>query len=101
MRVLKVYDGDYPWDVRVEKVVTTLLQAGHTVRLLCRNRAHRPRRERLNDGLEIHRLPALPGLLSFPFFLNPVWAAGLIREVRRFRPERLLVRDLPLGPPGV
>jgi glycosyltransferase involved in cell wall biosynthesis len=101
MRILQIYDGDYPWDVRVEKVSRTLLSAGHSVRLLCRNRARRPRVERDRDGLEIRRLPGLPGLLSFPFFLNPVWAASVIREVRRFRPERLLVRDLPLAPLAV
>ena len=98
MRVLKVYDGDYPWDVRVEKVAKTLLQAGHSVRLLCRNRARRPRRERLNGGLEICRLPGLPSSLSFPFFLNPIWVLCLLLEVLRFRPQRLLVRDLPLAP---
>jgi glycosyltransferase involved in cell wall biosynthesis len=98
MRILKVYDGDYPWDVRVEKVASTLIQGGHTVRLLCRNRARRSRRERLSDGLEVRRLPSLPSPLSFPFFLNPIWAVCLLLEVLRFRPHRLLVRDLPLAP---
>ena len=98
MRILKIYDGDYPWDVRVEKVVATLLQAGHSVRLLCRNRARRPRREQLSVGLEIRRLPSLPTLLSFPFFLNPIWIFCLLAEIVRFRPHRLLVRDLPLSP---
>ena len=87
-----------PWEVRVEKVAKTLLQAGHSVRLLCRNRARRPRRERLNGGLEICRLPSLPSSLSFPFFLNPIWVLCLLLEVLRFRPQRLLVRDLPLAP---
>ncbi len=31
MRILKIWDGDYPWDVRVEKVATALAEAGHTV----------------------------------------------------------------------
>jgi glycosyltransferase involved in cell wall biosynthesis len=97
MRILKVYDGDYPWDVRVEKVAHTLVAAGHSVRLLCRNRRGLRRHERLSDGLEVCRLPGVDNTLSFPFFLNPVWAACLISQVRRFRPDRLLVRDLPLA----
>jgi glycosyltransferase involved in cell wall biosynthesis len=97
MRILKIYDGDYPWDVRVEKVGQTLVAAGHSVRLLCRNRKRRSRHERLSDGLDVCRLPVVPDTLSFPFFLNPVWAAFLISQVRRFRPDRLLVRDLPLA----
>ena len=98
MRILKVYDGEYPWDVRVEKIVTTLLGAGHTVRLLCRNRRRQCRREKLAGGLEICRLPGLMAPLSFPFFLNPAWVLCLLLEVLRFRPHRLLVRDLPLAP---
>jgi glycosyltransferase involved in cell wall biosynthesis len=98
LRILKVFDGDYPWDVRVEKVVGSLLAAGHEVRLLCRNRAGRARSERDPAGFEIVRLPAWPGSLSFPFFLNPVWMHALREQLARFRPDRLLVRDLPLAP---
>jgi glycosyltransferase involved in cell wall biosynthesis len=98
VRVLKLFDGDYPWDVRVEKVAASLVAAGHEVRLLCRNRAGRARAERDPSGFEIVRLPALPGPLSFPLFVNPVWVLALRREIARFRPDRLLVRDLPLAP---
>ena len=72
MRILKIYDGDYPWDVRVEKITQSLLGAGHEVRLLCRNLGGRPRSERAADGLEIVRLPT-PAPLSFPFPANPIW----------------------------
>ena len=98
MRVLKLFDGDYPWDVRVEKMIVALVAAGHEVRLLCRNRAARVRQERDPLGFEIVRLPALRGPLTFPFFLNPVWVLALREQLASFRPDRLLVRDLPLAP---
>lgn len=101
MRILKIYDGDYPWDVRVEKVSETLLRAGHEVVLVCRNRRSLPRRERLANGLEIARPPAAPGALSFPFFLNPLWVATVRGVLREFRPDLILVRDLPLAPLAV
>lgn len=101
MRVLKIFDGDYPWDIRVEKVVSSLLGAGHHVRLVCRNRKGLPRRETEPGGLEIVRLPHVPGLLSFPFFLSPLWLAAVNAEINSFRPDRLLVRDLPLAPLGI
>jgi glycosyltransferase involved in cell wall biosynthesis len=98
MRILEIFDGDYPWDVRVEKVSHTLISVGHTVRLLCRNRKRRARTDKMSDGLEVRRLPGGPDPLSFPFFLNPVWAGSVLSQVHKFRPDRLLVRDLPLAP---
>lgn len=101
MRILKIFDGAFPWDVRVEKVSETLLRAGHEVVLVCRNRGSLPRRERLESGLIIARPPAAPGGLSFPFFLNPLWVAAVLSVLREFRPDLVLVRDLPLAPLAV
>lgn len=104
MRVLKIFDGDYPWDVRVEKVTRSLVAAGHEVLVVCRNKAGRPRRERLADGTQIERLPATPGRwnpLSFPFFFNPLWIATVVGATRRFAPELVLARDLPIAPLGL
>ena len=57
MRILKVYDGEYPWDVRVEKIVGSLISAGHEVRLVCRNRRGDPRHwNACSSGLELARL---------------------------------------------
>lgn len=100
MRILKIYDGDYPWDVRVEKIAQSLLGAGHEVRLLCRNLGGRPRSERAVDGLEIVRLPT-PAPLSIPFPANPIWWQQLRGQLHEYRPERILVRDLPLAPLAV
>lgn len=96
-----VFDGDYPWDVRVEKMAESLLEAGHEVRLLCRNRARRMRRELLPSGLQVRRLPGLSHPLTVPVPASPIWAFFLWRELRAFRPDRILVRDLPLAPLAV
>ena len=37
MRICKIWDADYPWDVRVEKVARSLTEAGHEVHLVARN----------------------------------------------------------------
>src|SRR2546423_14908995 len=76
--VCKVWDADYPWDVRVEKVCRSLRRA-HEVHLVSRNTRRRSRYERY-DGIHVHRLPVLPWLpprasaaLGFPAFFNPLW----------------------------
>src|SRR5947208_16013784 len=42
MRICKIWDADYPWDIRVEKVATSLSEAGHDVHLVFRNEARKP-----------------------------------------------------------
>ena len=103
MKLLKLYDGDYPWDVRVEKMLRSLAGAGHGVTLVARNRKALPRRE-VRDGVTLRRLPSFGragALLTFPAFANPVWAAAAWRAARECRPERVIVRDLPLAPLGL
>src|SRR5438105_3178921 len=49
----KIWDCEYPWDVRVEKVTDALLAAGHEVHLMCRNRTGLALHERIG-ALELH-----------------------------------------------
>jgi len=100
--ICQVWDADYPWDVRIEKVSRSLGQE-HEVHLVCRNSARRPRYERL-DGLHIHRLPAMSWLparlraaVGFPAFFNPTWIHAIWRTARRTRARAIVVRDLPLA----
>jgi glycosyltransferase involved in cell wall biosynthesis len=101
MRICKVYDGDYPWDVRVEKIVSSLAEHGHEVHLVCRNLLRRPEEE-IHDGIHIHRLRAfrndrLAQALTFPAFFNPVWISRISGVVRDHAIRMLIVRDLPLA----
>ena len=103
-RVAYVWDADYPWDVRTEKVCRTLVTAGFAVDILARNRQWRPTDEDLAEGT-VRRLPpwrvlgrSLDGALSFPAFANPRWLWHLRRQIHLHRPDAVIVRDLPLGP---
>jgi glycosyltransferase involved in cell wall biosynthesis len=101
VRVLYVWDADYPWDVRTEKICLTLAQHSHHVVIAARNREGKPRREALPEGI-VERLPAFRvpggGFLSFPAFFNPVWLRHLSRLGVRHRIDIVIVRDLPLAP---
>ena len=101
MKIGVVFDGDYPWDVRVWKFATSLMDHGHEVHLVCRNLARRPEEEGL-DGIRIHRLrpfasAKLNALTTFPAFLNPVWIGRIAEVVMARGIEALIVRDLPLA----
>jgi glycosyltransferase involved in cell wall biosynthesis len=102
MIICKVWDADYPWDVRVEKVCEALLTAQHEVHLICRNKKMNRKYEFL-DGIHVHRIPCftrsakLNELANFPAFFNPLWIHTIWRVVTRHRAQLILVRDLPLA----
>lgn len=105
--MLFIWDGDYPWDIRVEKFCSALIEAGNEIHLVCRNLARRPREE-LYEGIHLHRLPFLPRWLgrlnapfTFPAFFNPIWLANMYRHARAHACEVIIVRDLPMAPAAV
>jgi glycosyltransferase involved in cell wall biosynthesis len=107
MRILKVWDGEYPWDVRAEKVCRGLTDAGHTVHMVARNRDGRVLREELQE-CTVHRLrpwrlfgSALDAASQFPAFFNPRWVHLMTSVGRREKVDLVLVRDLPLAPTAI
>lgn len=107
LRIVYLWDADYPWDVRTEKMCATLSSAGHDVHIVARNRAWRPVRERLPEGT-VHRMPPwrmlgrrVDGFLGFPLFCSPRWRTLLDRTVRDVQPDVIVVRDLPLAPTAI
>lgn len=104
LRLLYVWDADYPWDVRTEKICATLTSAGHDVHIAARNKRRAPTVERLPEGT-VHRMPPVrwagrtaDSALGFPAFFNPRWLSLLDRTVRRLRPDVVICRDIPLSP---
>lgn len=104
LRVVYVWDADYPWDVRTEKVCRALADAGHNVHIVARNRAWRAPEEPLPEGT-VHRLRPWRALgrrldeaLGFPVFFSPRWLRHVDGVVRRVSADVVIVRDLPLAP---
>jgi len=102
VRVLYVYDGDWPKGAtRVRKQTAALAEAGCEVRLVCRNESRDPRID-TESWMEIRRLPQFRGrlnhLLNFPLFFSPVWVAAIRSSLRDFDPQVVIVEDLPLAP---
>ncbi|MFN8647495.1 MAG: glycosyltransferase [Gemmatimonadales bacterium] len=102
--VVYLWDAEYPWDVRTEKVCRSLAAAGHEVHLVARNRSRAPTTEQLAEGM-VHRLAPLAGLparvdglLQFPAFFNPRWVSLTRRVLTGSGARLLIVRDLPLAP---
>ena len=107
LSIVYVWDADYPWDVRTEKIALALTEAGHDVTIVARNRAWKPTREILKEGVVRRMEPwraigrAADGLLSFPAFFNPRWVTLLRTAVRESKADLIMVRDLPLCPTAI
>jgi glycosyltransferase involved in cell wall biosynthesis len=105
-RALFIWDADYPWDVRVEKICTALCDAGWVVHLVCRNTRGSAREEDCG-GIHVHRItpPAFSGRLAsaftFPAFFSPLWLAEIWRVARTSAIDLIVVRDLPMAPAGL
>ncbi len=105
--ICKVWQSEYPWDVRAEKIAQALTAAGHRVSLLARNRTGLPEVEQLPEAT-VHRLPRwrwaptwLDAAATLPAFFNPRWLRQILRVARHTRADVILCRDLPLAVPCI
>jgi glycosyltransferase involved in cell wall biosynthesis len=107
LNVCFVYKEDYPWDVRVEKIINTLLAKGHKVDLVCQNRNQLATHE--NTGsFHIHRLPrtgslpkALQALINLALWFNPFWLYAIYKAAKTNQSQLIIIRDLPLMLSGI
>lgn len=107
LSICHVWDGEYPWDVRVQKVSAALTARGHHVHLIARNRTNQPVEEQLPEAM-VHRLrpwrwapQGLNAASMFPAFFNPRWIAAIERVARTRDADLILCRDLPLAPASI
>jgi glycosyltransferase involved in cell wall biosynthesis len=105
MNILYIWDADYPWDIRVEKICRSLIDNGHSVHIVARNLKNRAEYD-LIDGLHIHRIAffkvlILNYLLSFPAFFSPIWHHLINEVIYKFKIETIIVRDLPMAIAGI
>lgn len=106
-RIVYVWDADYPWDVRVEKTCRALVDAGHEVHIVARNRKWRAATERLPEGT-VHRMPSwrwagqrADGALGFPAFFSPRWRSLIASVVKEVSADLIIARDIPLCPTAI
>ncbi len=105
MKVCYVYQDEYPWDIRVDKITRSLADRGMRTFIISRNRTGLPRDEQPGKNLYIRRLPAFRKglareLLNFPAFFSPFWFWEILNIVVREDIDAIIVRDLPLVPTG-
>jgi glycosyltransferase involved in cell wall biosynthesis len=101
MKALFIFQLEFPWDIRVEKLTSSLAKR-HEVHLLCRNRGKSPSRERYGS-VNIHRVggAGVASIKGFPAFFSPWWIRAGLRIIAEAQIDLIIVRDLPLVPLGM
>ena len=105
MNILYIWDADYPWDIRVEKICMSLTRHGHVVHIAARNLKMLDQYE-LIKGMHVHRLKAWKNkkinyALSFPAFFSPIWKYFLDKIIIKHDIDLIIVRDLPMAIAGI
>lgn len=98
-RIIYIWQKDFPWDVRAEKVCCALRDAGHEVMILARwdVEYHRPERE-VWQGIHIVRVGHKQrSAFGLPLSGNPIWIQSLKRIVHEFKPHLLIPREIMLA----
>lgn len=107
LHIVYVWDADYPWDVRTEKICLALTEAGHDVHIVARNRNRDTVTVQLREAT-VHRMPPwtwagrrLDAALGFPAFFNPRWRVHIATVAKAVKADLIIVRDLPLCPTAI
>jgi len=101
--VCLLYQDQFPWDVRVEKIAAAIAEAGTHIHIVSRNRNGLGNAETYRTNVSVQRVgsmtnAAIQHILGFPAFFSPMWLGKVIAVVRRTSARLIIVRDLPLSP---
>lgn len=110
MHICMLLPERFPPDIRVEKEVAALHDAGHSITLLCRGGPDEPTFDRI-DGIDVQRLPAdrmfaglsgmIDGVRYVSTLVHPVWRRA-VSTLHMSEPiDAIHVHDLPLVKAGI
>jgi glycosyltransferase involved in cell wall biosynthesis len=96
-KILYIWKGQYPWDVRVEKVCKSLISNGFEVLLLSRWFDEINEFD-LIDGINIKRIGFhKPKYIFTPIPYNSNWYKAIEKSIIDFKPDLIIVREILLA----
>jgi glycosyltransferase involved in cell wall biosynthesis len=102
MKILMVLENEFRKDGRVEKEISTLHKAGHTIIIAAINRSDLPLVEERKDCTVVRKtissfiMKSSVGALKFPFYFS-FWRKYLRETVSKYKPDAIHIHDLPLA----
>jgi glycosyltransferase involved in cell wall biosynthesis len=96
-RIVYIWQKDFPWDVRTEKICLALRDGGHEVTMLVRWSAGSPSESLWKDIRIVRVGVGMPSALSLPVSGNPLWHRALQCLVDEWQPDMLMPREIMLA----
>ncbi len=96
-KILYVWKSPYPWDVRIEKICTSLAENGCEVHILALREERQPQTEKIGN-LNIIRTKFIKGSKkSIPVSMNPFWKTEISKAAREIQADLIIVREIMLA----
>jgi len=96
-KILYIWKGPYPWEIRIKKVCETLAASNYDVTVLSRWNFEEKQNEVINN-VKIHRVAYnQKPITSLPIQWNPFWFKEIEKQIRRERPDLIIVREFHIA----
>lgn len=87
--ILYVWQGSFPWEVRVDKILKSLHKAGYQVSLLCRKKI-----ASINEA----QVFEIGSSLSAPLPFSPLWTKKIREIIQEQKIDLVIARDILVAP---
>lgn len=92
-KVLYVWKGHYPFEIRIQKIVESLAKNGYDTTLLCKWTGEAKEREVINGVKVIRAGYKKSGKFYLPLPFNPYWKKAIKQTVDEIKPDLVLNRE--------
>ena len=103
--ILMISQAAFPPDIRLEKEIKSLFEAGYEILVVCNQ--YDKKQNPSFEYCEIKRVNALFNsvklnrIINFPIFFNPRYLFKIYKAIVEFKPDYIHAHDLPMVPIGL
>lgn len=93
-KIIYIFKGKFPWDVRLVKICKSLQKYSNEVLIVARWKGEKNKIEQWNGFTIWRACENLPSTFSIPIPENPFWKSDLQKAVDEYKPDLIIVRDI-------
>lgn len=96
-KIFYIWKSAYPWDVRIEKICTALVEFGYETYIICLWDGEEKQEENIN-GINILRVGFNENKRNYlPIPFNPNWKKSIENYIKSIKPDLIINREIILA----